>query len=94
MSVKRKKSILVRVAVIGLSAYFLISLGGLFRTLEQNQQQLNEVNQEIETTKQDISAYQELLKEGNESRIIEKAARERLNFVYADELIYIDVSAE
>ena len=39
-----------------------------------------------------IEYLSNLLESGNEKKIIEKAARERLGYVYADEQIFIDVS--
>ena len=41
-----------------------------------------------------IGEYKELLSEGNEAKIIEKAARERLGYVFEDEQVYVDISAD
>ena len=38
------------------------------------------------------SELTELLEEGSQADIVEKAARERLGYVYSDEVIYIDIS--
>ena len=92
MSTHKKKSILVRTLVLCVAFYLLFSLTDLCSELIEGQKRLEEYNKQIELTDRKIAEYKNLLTEGNEAKIIEKAARERLGYVYADELVFIDVS--
>ena len=92
MSTHKKKSIILRVLVLCVSFYLLFSLTGLCSELVTGQKRLEEYQKQIELTDRKIAEYKELMAEGNEAKIIEKAARERLGYVYADELVFIDVS--
>ena len=51
------------------------------------------IESEIKATDNVIGEYKALLAEGNEAKIIEKAARERLGYVFEDEQVYVDISA-
>lgn len=87
---KRKKSIIVRLVVLAFSVYIIATLIGLGN-------ELAEVNAELEkelahkvSLEIGIAEYEDLLKDHN--AIIEKAARERLGYVYPNEVIYQDIS--
>jgi len=64
----------------------------LWTDLAEGKKKLDDYNQQIAETDRKINEYKNLLKEGNEAKIIEKAARDRLGYVFADEQVYIDVS--
>lgn len=89
---KKKNSVILRVLILCVSVYLLYSLTGLWKELVVSSKQLDEYNSQIEAVSREIGEYKELLAEGNELKIIEKAARERLGFVYADEQVFVDVS--
>ena len=87
---KRKKSIIVRLIVLAFSVYMIATLMSLGNDLAEANAELDKelaykVSLEIE-----IAEYEELLKDHN--AIIEKAARERLGYVYPNEVIYQDIS--
>lgn len=89
---KRKKSVIVMLIVLGVSVYMiakLIGLGNHYIELVAKYNKLVEQKNSIELT---ISEYKALLESDSHAAIIEKAARERLGFVYSDEEIYIDIS--
>ncbi|MBE6728706.1 MAG: hypothetical protein E7568_00545 [Ruminococcaceae bacterium] len=94
MKTKKEKSILLRVLLLCVAIYFVCSLSVLWSDLIKGRENLEKINNEIETTEQIIGEYRELLSSGNEAKIIEKAARERLGYVFEDEQVYIDVSAD
>ncbi|MBQ0110723.1 MAG: septum formation initiator family protein [Oscillospiraceae bacterium] len=56
------------------------------RTLSQKQEELQNTNAHIEE-------LQKMLDNGDEQEFIEKAARERLGYVYPDEQVFIDPTA-
>lgn len=90
-SQKGKGSIILRIAVFGLAVYMIISLSTLWGKLVSSQNTLNKLNEIRLKKSNEIAAITALL-EGSEDDIIEKAARERLGYVYADEQVYRDKS--
>ena len=92
MKTKKKKSIVLRILVLCVSFYLFYSLTDLCTELIVKQKELENYREQIKITDRRIAEYKELLAEGNEAKIIEKAARERLGYVYADEQVFIDIS--
>jgi len=89
---KRRKSVIVRLIVLGVSVYMIATLVGLGNQLAENRAQLAELEKQRDIEKLQIEQLKALLDSDSHSAIIEKAARERLGFVYSDEEIYIDIS--
>lgn len=89
---KRKKSVIVRLIVLGVSVYMVSTLIGLGNELSSAKAELEAYEKERDSLKLTISEYEALLESDSHAAIIEKAARERLGFVYSDEEIYIDIS--
>ena len=89
---KRKKSILVRVIVLGVSVYMIATLVNRGNQLAKYREILKEEQKKLSAIKLDIEELKVLLNSDSHSKIIEKAARERLGFVYSDEEIYVDIS--
>ena len=89
---KRSGSIIVRLIVLFVASYMVITLIGLFRELRENQNKLLELKAALESEQLQIEEYKALLSEGSHADIIEKAARERLGYVYSNEEIYVDIS--
>lgn len=92
MKKRKDKSILLRVLVLCVSIYLVYSLSTLWGDLADGRKRLEEYEAEIAETEKRIDEYKELLRDGNEAKIIEKAARDRLGYVFQDEQVYIDVS--
>ena len=72
--------------------YLLYSLGDLQVQLINQRKEYNELNEQKKVMEQKISELERLLEDGTEADIIEKAARERLVYVYADEQVFVDIS--
>ena len=89
---KRKKSVIVRLIVLGVSVYMVATLIGLGNELAVAKAELKEYESQRDSLQLTISEYKALLESDSYTAIIEKAARERLGFVYSDEEIYIDIS--
>lgn len=89
---KRRKSILLRLLVFGVSAYMLVTLTGLWHTLSSKEKQLSELQSQYEKEQRDVENLKSVLADGDMSQLIEKAARERLGYVYSNEEVYIDIS--
>ena len=92
MKKSKDKSILLRVLVLCVSIYLVYSLSTLWNSLADGRRKLEAYEAEIAETSRKIDEYKELLRDGNEAKIIEKAARDRLGYVFSDEQVYIDVS--
>lgn len=88
---KRSKSVIVRLLVLFLVSYMMITLIGLFRDYREAQNKLSDLKETLKQEQLQVEEYKELLN-GQHADIIEKAARERLGFVYSDEEVYVDIS--
>lgn len=89
---KRKKSVIVRLIVLVVAVYMVATLIGLGNELAESRAQLAELEKKRDLEKIQIEELKALLDSDSHSAIIEKAARERLGYVYSDEEIYIDIS--
>lgn len=89
---RKNKSIILRVMILGVCVYMIATLSGLWNTLNQSRKELEALKAQYEAEQNDIEELRTILEYGSQSQIIEKAARERLGFVYPDEQIFIDIS--
>lgn len=89
---KRKKSVIVRLIVLGVSVYMVATLINLGNQLTEDRNTLTQLQNQRDTIKLEKEELSALLDSDSHSAIIEKAARERLGYVYSDEEIYIDIS--
>ena len=74
------------------SIYVLFSIGSLQMQLIDSKNELARLNNERAEKTQKVNELIALLENGTETDFIEKAARERLGYVYTDEKVYIDLS--
>lgn len=88
---KHRKSIILRLLVLGVSVYMVGSLIGLGNQLSTESAELNKLEQKRDSLIRDNEEYRDLLN-GDRDKIIEDAARERLGYVYSNEIVYIDTS--
>ena len=89
---RKNKSIMLRVLILGVCVYMIATLSGLWNTLNQSRKELEELKAQYAEEQNDIEELRTMLEDGSQSQIIEKAARERLGFVYPDEQVFIDIS--
>lgn len=89
---KRKKSVIVRLIVLGVAVYMVATLIGLGNELAESRAQLAKLEKQRDLEKIQKEELEALLDSDSRSAIIEKAARERLGYVYSDEEIYFDIS--
>ena len=89
---KKRRSIILRLALLVFSVYVLFSIGGLQMQLIDSKNELTRLNNERAEKTQKVNELIALLENGTETDFIEKAARERLGYVYSDEKGYIDLS--
>ena len=89
---KRRKSILLRLLVLGVSVYMVATLVGLWNTLNTKEKQFASLQGQLDKEQNEVDNLKLLLSDGSTAQIIEKAARERLGYVYSNEEVYIDIS--
>ncbi len=89
---RKNKSIILRIMILGVFIYMIATLSNLWTTLNQSQKELEALNQQKIAVQNDIEELKSLLEDGSHDKIIEKAARERLGFVYPDEQVFVDIS--
>ena len=90
---KRRKSIILRLIVLVAVAYFVVSSVGQVDELVEMKAELAELEKQRNSMVLEIEEMESLLASESFDDIIEKAARERLGYVYGDETIFIDNSA-
>lgn len=88
---KNKGSIILRLAIFAVSVYMIVTLCGLWGELIDSQNRYKQLEAQRDSLNADIDNLVAVL-EGSQSEIIEKAARQRLGYVYAGEQVYIDNS--
>ncbi len=89
---RRRKSIILRLIVLVVSVFMIVDLIWLSNELAKYKAELAEVEKQRDIKLSDIDELEGLLDEDAYSEVIEKAARERLGYVYSDEKIFIDIS--
>ncbi len=90
----RRKSIVLRILLLVFAVYSIISLLNLQMQLVELKQELKSSTAVKEATELEIKEMTRLLDSGTEAELIEKAARERLGYVYPEEQIHIDLSGQ
>lgn len=89
---RKNKSVLLRVLILGVCVYMIATLSGLWNTLNRSRKELETLKAEYAEEQNDIEELRAMLEDGSQSQIIEKAARERLGYIYPDEQVFIDIS--
>ena len=87
---KRRRSVIVRLIVLGIAIYFVASLISLNNELTELQTVRDKGEKEVNTLELGNEELKKLLDSGSRKDIIEKAARDRLGWVYSDEQVFID----
>ena len=90
LAVKKKKrgSIILRITLLVFAVYMIYSLSTLQIELAEKKKQLSEIQVTKAEKQMKVDELTSLLENGTEKDFIEKAAREKLNYVYRNEQIY------
>ena len=89
-----KKTIIFPIALLLFSAYMIYAMIMLQTELAENKKILAEKQAQISELQVSNEELSELLNNGSQKELIERAAREKLGFVYANEEIYEDNSGK
>ncbi len=89
---RRERSIILKLVGLAVCVYVFASLVNLWSTLNESQKELDALKTEYAKTQNDIDELKAMLADESNTQIIEKAARERLGYVYSDEQVFVDIS--
>lgn len=81
-------SILIRLALLAFSIYLIVSMWNIHAELTEKRQQLASTTSMLETVTLRNEELTNLLRNGSDKDIIERAARDRLGYVYKDEIVF------
>lgn len=87
---RRKHSILLKILLLAFTVYLFISLSNLLVQLNESKKEYAQKSAILEAKKLEMTELESLLESGTEAQLIERAARDRLGYVYPDEQIFID----
>lgn len=89
---RRRKSVILRLTLLAFAVYTIVSMGSMEMQLMDSNKQLRDLQNQTEQQKSENQQLLQLLENGSEKDFIERAARDRLGYVYADEQVYTDMS--
>ncbi len=90
----RRHSIIVRVALLGAMVYLIVANTNLQIELSRKQAELDDIYSSKTTVEFKNQELANLIENGTESDYIERAARDRLGYVYANEEVFTDISGK
>ncbi|MBO5321830.1 MAG: septum formation initiator family protein [Clostridia bacterium] len=91
---KKDKSIILRLFVLLVCGYFTVTLATLWGDLNDSIKELDSLKQQLSIEQNEVKELKEILKDESNVSLIEKAARERLGFIYSNEQVFVDISGE
>ena len=86
------RSVIVRIAVIALSAYLVIRLVSVLHNYRTSYKEYQNEVKKKEQYEDNIAELKSLCTDESKNKMIEKAARERFGFAYPNEEFYTDYS--
>ena len=89
---KQKRSLILKFLIFAVCFYMLITLFDLWSTLNDSTTELDTLKLQYQNKQEAIEELKVMLKDESNKQIIEKAARERLGYIYSDEQVFIDIS--
>ncbi len=89
---KKKVSILHKILIAAFCLFLFLSIASLWKELSESKAQFSAIKDQITETQANVKELEHITTNGTKEEIIEKAARERLGYVFADEQVYKDIS--
>ena len=93
-SSKRQSSIKLRIVLLLFAVFMIYYLGSLIKEFSSAESNLNASKAKQNELELKVEELSNLLENGNDQDFIERAAREKLGYVYPDEHKYIDISGD
>lgn len=91
---KKQKSILLRIFILFVCGYFAVTLGSLWGKLNDSVEELEDLRAQLAEEENEVEELREVLNADSNIPLIEKAARERLGYIYSDEQVFVDISGD
>ena len=91
---KKQKSILLRIFILFVCGYFAVTLGSLWGKLNDSVEELEDLKAQLAEEENEVEELREVLNADSKIPLIEKAARERLGYIYSDEQVFVDISGD
>ncbi len=91
---KRQSSIILRVVLLLFAVWMIYYLGSLIKDYSSLQKQYDATLAKRDELALEVEQKSNMLENGNDADFIERAAREKLGYVYPDEHKYIDISGD
>ncbi len=85
---RQKHSVLLRLALLAFSIYLIVSMWSVHTELVQKEKELADKQAALESYLLQNEELTNLLRTGSDKEIIERAARDRLGYVYKDEVVF------
>lgn len=89
---RKKRSIILKFLILAVCIYMFATLSNLWSTLNESKAELQALKLQYANEQKTIEELKVMLKDESNEKIIEKAARERLGYIYSDEQVFIDIS--
>ncbi len=89
---RKKRSIILKFMILAVCIYMLATLSNLWSTLSESKAELDALKLQYSNEQKTIEELKAMLMDESNQQIIEKAARERLGYIYSDEQVFIDIS--
>ncbi|MEE1074191.1 MAG: septum formation initiator family protein [Acutalibacteraceae bacterium] len=89
---KKNKSIILRLLILGVCAYFCVTLISLWNKLNEKQQELSQYNEQKQILEIEVEEMHAMLDKDSNVQITEWAAREHLGYAYSNEQVFEDIS--
>lgn len=89
---RAERSIILKVACLGVCIYLIATLFNLWSVLDEKMAEKEAVLAQKEALEVDIAELKVMLADESNAQIIEKAARERLGYIFSDEQVFVDIS--
>ncbi len=89
---KHNKSIILRIFVLVICGYFTFSLADLWSECRAQAKELKARQEELAAGQNEVKELKSILESESDTPLIEKAARERLGYIYSDEIVFRDIS--
>ena len=91
---KKQKSILLRIFILFVCGYFAVTLGSLWGKLNDSVEELEDLKAQLAEEENEVEELREVLNADSNIPLIQKAARERLGYIYSDEQVFVDISGD
>ena len=88
----RQSSIILRVVLLAFAVWMIYYLGSLIKDYSSVQKQYDAALKQRDELVLEVEQMANMLENSSDEDFIERAAREKLGYVYADEHKFIDIS--